>query len=288
MGNPATSPAIVMVERPIPVVMFTPCFDTVTTLSAGPYQLKGGLPSGGEFSGPGVNSSTGVFSPPDAGTGLKTITYSYTNIYACMASKTRTILVTPAPPFTCGNLFTDIRDNKVYGTVLIGTQCWMSENLTYGTSISSTTPQTDNCLPERYNRASSTGINTSFYQWDELMNYTTLAGSRGLCPPGWHIPDLAEWDILLNQYFGQGIAGGWLKDKWKVDGFASYQAGLSYQNNTWAYTSGFYAGAMYWTSVSISANKAAARGINDYNPSVSRYDAAKSDAFNVRCVAGDP
>jgi uncharacterized protein (TIGR02145 family) len=125
---------------------------------------------------------------------------------------------------------------------------------------------------------------SSFYQWDELMNYSTISGSQGLCPPGWHIPDLAEWDVLLNQYFGQGMAGGWLKDRWLANGFGSHQQGLFYQNNTWSYSSGIYAGSMYWTSVNISANRAAARGINDYNPSVSRYDGLKSDAFNVRCV----
>ena len=284
-GNPATSPAIVMIEHPVPVVTFIPCFDTVTILSAVPYQLKGGLPAGGQFSGPGVNSSTGFFSPSDAGTGLKTITYSYTNVYTCMASRTKTILVTPSSTFTCGNQLVDIRDNKVYATVLIGTQCWMAENLEFGFTISDLVPQTDNCVAEKYLRNSTFVDQYSiFYQWDELMNYSTTSGSRGLCPPGWHIPDLAEWDVLLNQYFGQGMAGGWLKDKWLANGFGSHQLGLFYQNNTWAYSGGFYAGSMYWTSVNISANRAAARGINDYNPSVSRYDALKSDAFNVRCV----
>ncbi len=283
-ANLATSPAIVMIEHPAPVVTFTPCFDTVTISSARPYQLKGGLPSGGQFAGLGVNSSTGEFSPSDAGTGLKTITYSYSNVYGCSNSKARTILVIPPSAFTCGNQLADIRDNKVYTTALIGNQCWMGENLNYGSQISYLIPQTDNCQAERYTRTSSSGIVTSFYQWDELMNYMTTSGSRGLCPPGWHLPTLAEWDILLNQFFGQGMAGGWLKDKWLVNGFDSHQLGLSYQNNTWAYSSGIYAGSMYWTSVNIDANRAAARGINDYNPSVSRYDAAKSDAFNVRCI----
>ena len=32
-------------------------------------------------------------------------------------------------PFICGDLLIDPRDWKSYNTVLIGTQCWMSENL---------------------------------------------------------------------------------------------------------------------------------------------------------------
>jgi uncharacterized protein (TIGR02145 family) len=284
-GNPATSPVIVMIEHPVPVVTFTPCFDTLTTISAGPYQLKGGLPAGGQFSGPGVNSSTGVFSPSDAGTGLKTITYSYTNVYSCMISKNKTILVTPASSFTCGNPLVDIRDNKVYATVLIGTQCWMAENLEFGFRISDLVPQTDNCTPEFYKNPNS-GISNpkSVYQWDELMRYDPTPASQGLCPPGWHIPTSAEWDQLVLFCNGSGQAGGPMKDTLLATGFQSHQQGFFYLNNTWAFTTGLSAGAMYWTSTSSGARQAVARGLNEFTHSVSRYEAARSNAFSVRCV----
>jgi uncharacterized protein (TIGR02145 family) len=284
-GNPAMSNKIIARGVNPPVVTFTACFDTITTVSAKPFKLKGGIPLGGTYSGIGVNSATGIFTPATAGSGTKTITYSFTNIALCSASKTRNIMVQTTAAFTCGNNLTDIRDNKVYPTVLIGSQCWLEENLDFGFEISDLTPQTDNCVAEKYTDHSSfVTRHSSFYQWDELMNYSAISGAQGLCPPGWHIPDLAEWEVLLNQYFGVGMAGGWLKDRWLANGFGSHQQGLFYQNNTWSYSSGIYAGSMYWTSVNISAFRAAARGINDYNPSVSRYDGLKSDAFNVRCI----
>ncbi len=282
-GNPAMSNSILLSERAAPNVTFSSCFDTVTILGAQPFSLHGGLPLGGQYSGPGVN--TGIFTPSVAGNGLKTITYGYSNVYTCLATKTKTILVLPNPSFSCGNNLTDIRDNKVYPTVQIGSQCWMASNLDFGFQIPDFTPQSDNCTPENYALQSSiVNRKSSIYQWDELMRYQTSPGSQGLCPPGWHIPSAAEWNVLLNFYPGAGQAGGYLKDSLLVNGFHSYQQGFLYLNNTWAFTSGPDAGAMYWTSTASGANRAIARGLNDYNPSVSMYPSSRGNAFAVRCL----
>ncbi|MCX6278545.1 MAG: hypothetical protein NT004_10650, partial [Bacteroidetes bacterium] len=154
-GNPATSAKIVMSGTLAPIVSFASCFDTVTTVNAKDFKLKGGLPLGGTYSGPGINSITGTFTPSVAGTGLKTINYTYTNVAACSAAKSKTILVLANPPFICGNTLADIRDGTSYPTVLIGTQCWMSSNLDFGFTILDLVPQTDNCKPEKYFRPSS-------------------------------------------------------------------------------------------------------------------------------------
>ncbi len=281
-GNPASSTRIIMSERAAPNVTFTSCFDTVTFLSAQPFILHGGLPLGGQYSGPGVN--TGIFTPSVAGIGLKTITYGYSNVYTCLATKTKTILVQPNPSFTCGNNLTDIRDNKIYPTVQIGSQCWMAANLDFGIQIPDGTPQTDNCTPEKYLRPTSFVPRPTFYQWDELMRYQTSPGAQGLCPPGWHIPSASEWNVLLNFYPGAGQAGGYLKDSLLVSGFHSYQHGFLYLNNTWAFTSGLDAGAMYWTSTTSGADRAVARGLNIFNPSVSMYPSSRQNAFGVRCL----
>jgi len=88
-GNPATSNSIAMTISPNPVVTFTSCFDTITSINAKPFKLKGGIPLNGTYSGPGVNSVTSVFTPVNCGTGIKAITYSYTNAALCNASKIR-------------------------------------------------------------------------------------------------------------------------------------------------------------------------------------------------------
>ena len=80
------------------------------------------------------------------------------------------------------------------------------------------------------------------------MRYNPVPGSQGLCPPGWHVPTSAEWDELVDFNTGPGQAGGPMKDQWLANGFHSYQQGFLYLNNSWAFTSGLYAGTMYWTS----------------------------------------
>jgi len=62
-NNPASSNKIILSGTLAPVVTFTSCFDTITTLNAKPIRLKGGIPLNGTYSGPGVNSATGVFTP---------------------------------------------------------------------------------------------------------------------------------------------------------------------------------------------------------------------------------
>jgi uncharacterized protein (TIGR02145 family) len=161
----------------------------------------------------------------------------------------------------------------------------MQTNLNFGITISEFSQQTDNCLVEKYIRDSLFNIQYSiFYQWDELMRYNPVSASQGLCPPGWHVPASAEWDQLLSFYNGPGQAGGTLKDDLLPNGFQSHQTGLLYLNNTWAFTAGLAAGTMYWTSTASGAERAVARGLNEYNMSVSRYEAARGNGFAARCL----
>jgi len=282
-GNPASSAKIIMSGNPVPLVSFTMCFDTVTLLSGKPFNLHGGLPLGGQYSGPGVNSITGTFTPSVAGTGLKTITYGYSNVFSCLASKTKTILVQPNQAFTCGSNLTDNRDNKVYPTVQIGSQCWMAANLNYGTVLNSSQVQNDNCISEKYCYNDVPGNCIKYgglYQWDEVMKYDDTPAGQGLCPPGWHVPTEAEWTTLFNFYLGNGLAGKPLQDT-IIAGFRAQTSGVYYLNSTWSFN-GF--ATLFWTSTPWNAVKAISHGMNVYDFSVSLYPSSRANAFPVRCL----
>lgn len=103
--------------------------------------------------------------------------------------------------FTCGDDFIDTRDGKSYETVIIGTQCWMKENLNVGTRIDGSQNQTDNSLIEKYcynDYEDSCDVYGGLYQWNELMDYATGPGLQGICPDAWHVPTKNEWDTLNN------------------------------------------------------------------------------------------
>ena len=276
-----TQNSVSVTVYPLPAVTFTLCNDPVTTTSAVPFRLKGGIPSGGSYTGAGV--SAGTFFPSLAGTGSHILTYSASNTWGCSSSATQTFQVINAPAFLCDNLFTDPRDNKQYPTVKLGAQCWMATNLVYGTTISFGQIPRDNCIPEKKcfndlpaNCTTSGGL----YTWDELMQYDESAAGQGLCPPGWHVPTENEWTTLFNFYLNNGFAGSPLK----YTGYSGFNALLDgdwFKYSNWAF---YNFATMIWSSSSDGPDKAWAHGMNEKNPSVSYYPAVRSNAFSARCI----
>lgn len=282
-GNPATSNTINMSINGNPFVTFSPCFDTITTLNAKPFKLKGGIPLSGTYSGSGVNSLTGIFDPATAGIGTKTITYSYTNAAMCSALAYARIINYPLSFVNCGSPITDIRDNNVYPTIQIGTQCWLAANLNYGSQIPGSMDQRDNCIVEKYcynDLPAQCATGSTLYQWDEMMQYDVSVSNQGLCPPGWHVPTENDWNTLFANWTNNGFAGSPLKYS-GYSGFNALLSGIGLSNKSWNYES---FAVFFWSSTATTPTKALAHAMNYYDPSVALYPASRSDAFPVRCI----
>ncbi|HPS62790.1 MAG TPA: FISUMP domain-containing protein, partial [Bacteroidales bacterium] len=281
-GNPAQGNSIQMTVNPRPVVTFSTCTDTVTLLNAQPYEMRGGTPTGGTYTGDGITVSP-VFNPGLAGASVKTITYSYENANHCRDSANLLIRVLPVPSFTCGQQLTDVRDGKQYPTVMQGSRCWMQQNLNRGIAISSESPQVNNCQTEKYCYQDNTQKCSTYgglYQWDEMMDYQPTEGIQGICPPGWHLPTRQDWQDLFNVLHGQALAGKYLQDP-ATNGFTALSGGLNYTNLLWDFE-GF--ATMFWTSTRTGTARALAHGINRVDFSVCDYSSLRSNAFPVRCV----
>jgi uncharacterized protein (TIGR02145 family) len=277
-----TNNHVVVNMNPTPQVSFDmACNELITTTDAKPFTLRGGIPLGGVYSGPGVNA--GIFFPSLAGPGTIPINYSYSNTWGCNANQSQIISVISMAPFNCDNILTDIRDNKQYPTIKIGTQCWMAMNLDLGTQIPSTSMQRDNCVIEKYcngDIAGNCATMGGLYQWDEMMRFQDIAAIQGICPPGWHVPTETDWTSLFNFYISNGFAGSPLKYT-GYSGFNAWLNGVRFDNNLYDFTN---FATFLWSSNSDGPSKAWAHAMNTFNPSVSAYPGNRSNAFSVRCI----
>ncbi len=96
----------ITITRYLPEVTLEP-FDWIC-LDWPAFELSGGMPVGGEYSGQGVEN--GWFSPAVAGAGTHTITYNYTDPEECENFAIETILVDPC---------TGINENAIDSDILI-------------------------------------------------------------------------------------------------------------------------------------------------------------------------
>ena len=198
--------------------------------------------------------------------------------------------------FTCGQVITDIRDGKTYNTVQIGTQCWLQQNLNYGTRIDSTSDQTNNNIPEKYcykNLESNCDVFGGLYQWDEAMQYSTTEGVKGICPTDWHLPTDAEWTKLTDYLGGQNVAGGKMKEAgcthWgspntgasNSSGFTTLPGGY---RSPYGYFGSLNSYAYLWSSTQLDATLAWGR-FPGYNYEFVAYTYIdKPNGFSIRCL----
>jgi len=211
---------------------------------------------------------------------------------------------------------TDI-DGNVYNTVLIGSQCWMKDNL------KATRDATGNNII-RYcyeNNPDYCNLYGGLYEWVVLMNGAASSnnnpsGVQGICPTGWHVPSDAEWTQLRDYVVAQGYpntsvtngAGNALKSCRQVNsplggacnttahplwnshpthygfdafGFSAFPGGDRVTNGAF-YNLGSH--GYWWSSTESSSSVAWYRFMLYGYGNVLRNDYGKTYGFSVRCL----
>jgi len=197
----------------------------------------------------------------------------------------------------CGDIFIDSRDGQNYNTIKIGYQCWMAENLNIGTRIEGIIDQTNNDIIEKYcydNDENNCNQFGGLYQWNEIMQYSTVQGIQGICPEGWHLPTDSEWFIMENfvdptitdpNY--QGWRGVDCGEKLLVGGSSRFE-GLLAGLRKWDTAEFLRIGesTYFWGSTINPYNQVNTwfRKLNSHNPQSYRNGCMKSFGLSVRCI----
>jgi uncharacterized protein (TIGR02145 family) len=168
--------------------------------------------------------------------------------------------------------------------------------------------QTDNSVIEKYcydNDPANCDTFGGLYQWDEAMQYTTLQGVQGICPPGWHLPTDEDW----MQLEGAADSQYWYPDpEWHDIGYRGFDVGKNLKSTTsWnsggngidkfgfqamaggsRYTDGSFIDmgnySTFWSSTEIDSDETWYRILNKDSDESVRYVFGHSIGYSCRCV----
>lgn len=219
-------------------------------------------------------------------------------------------------PSQCGTV-KDYEGNT-YHTVRIGNQCWMRENLRTthyadGTALV-TSSGVNSSVPYYYQNSGLDLVQYGLlYNWPAVMNGAAStnanpSGVQGICPNGWHVPSIAEWEEMctfvatMPSYCCNGNAGSTAKALSSRTGWCDYYTsctpGTSQSLNNasrfnampagykdWYnyYSSSCY--RAYFSSTTESSSSSWTYGcISANNSAPSTGSDSKGYGFSVRCV----
>ncbi len=203
----------------------------------------------------------------------------------------------------CPGIPTVMYEGQIYSTILIGSQCWLKENLNVGTMITVNYGehlQTDNDIIEKYcydNNTANCITYGGLYEWNEAMQYSTTEEVQGICPAGWHIPSDSDWnelhDFLEEPYEG---VGGILKSV----GTLEEGTGLWHTPNYYASNAVGFAGlpggcrqptfirlgleTNFWSSSQEDQDNAWFRGLHNNDDYLYATSWSKQYGHSIRCI----
>ena len=187
--------------------------------------------------------------------------------------------------------YSDIEGNS-YGSVTIGSQTWMTENLKV------TKYQNGDIIPKSQFGSAWATLTTGawcYFMNDPnkgvLYNWYAVNDPRGLAPAGWKIPSDQVFTTLGDYLGGSEIAGKKMKSKtdWIGNGngsdesqFSGYPRGCrEFETSVFCYSG---VNAYWWTTTTSVTDSSYVRQLGYYHDKLLRYHRSKTDGLSVRCV----
>jgi uncharacterized protein (TIGR02145 family) len=198
-------------------------------------------------------------------------------------------LIILMPWLPCPNTPTVEYEGRIYNTVQIGNQCWIKENIDIGTMILGSDSSRNNDTIEKYcysNMPANCEKYGGLYQWNEAMQYADTPKTRGICPSGWHIPTVTEFQILeitVNNHsnplkgVGQGSGDG---TGTNISGFTALLEGYRGYSGLF---NGLGNSAFFWSSSEYST-LAVSIGLYNNSNQIDALVSTEEDGLSVRCI----
>jgi uncharacterized protein (TIGR02145 family) len=130
---------------------------------------------------------------------------------------------------------------------------------------------------------------SAFY--GKLYNWYAVNDSRGLCPKGWHVATMEEWNAIVKRFGGDSSAATALKEQGRwlgpgVDvtnssGFSAVPAG---NRTVYGTFNGRTNSGVWWTADEADSLHAWARYMNRLHSIVGKRAGDKNNGLTCRCV----
>ncbi len=228
-----------------------------------------------------------------------TATISYTATVGVCPPVSVSLAISVTSPGSCPGIpnATDVNGN-VYNTIQIGTQCWTKENLKTnrfadnsvisGVSLAADWAALSSPAWSEYNNSTQNGS-----QYGKLYNWYAITSSKGVCPAGWHVPDINEFITAISFLNGASQAGGKMKATtlWTAPNTsASNSSGFTGLPGGQRLETGVYQGlgteAGFWT-VNNSESGGTRYQLSNTSASTTSSIANAKSGQSVRCVKDD-
>ncbi len=213
---------------------------------------------------------------------------SATNSYGTSTYSLPWLFTTTGGP-SCPGTPTVNYAGKDYHTVQIGSQCWLTENIDVGNMIQVSQNQSNNSTIEKYCVGNDQNNCTAYgglYLWGEAMQYET-AGTKGICPTGWHIPTQTEFQTLSATVNGnsnslkaasQGVLNGVGTN---TSGFSALLVGMRWITGDFQNGGG---NAYFWSSYAQQPDYAFNLSLTANDSNITISEGGKNTGYSVRCI----
>lgn len=145
-----------------------------------------------------------------------------------------------------------------------------------------------------YCNGDSTTVNNLgyLYTWDALMNNSTVPGSQGACPNGWHVPTVEEYNTLITALGGAAVAGEKMKSTdttyWNNVSLANNSSGFSALGGGYQMTGMYFfykSLAKFWTSTENGSDGREVQIEGDETGMFNSYGFSKTNVkSSCRCI----